>query len=89
MPFSQFGVDAAEAFEQQLVASDPAAVSPPLIDRVRAAATRLEPRQRLLVELLLEGKSQAVIAHVLGVCEGTVSRIRARALERLRAMLPE
>lgn len=58
-----------------------------LSDRLRAAARSLEPRQRLLVELLLEGKSQAVIAHVLEVSEGTVSRLRARTLESLRRIL--
>jgi len=59
----------------------------PLGDRLREAARRLEPRQRLLVEMLLEGKSQAVIAHVLEVSEGTVSRLRTRAIDRLRRIL--
>jgi RNA polymerase sigma factor (sigma-70 family) len=89
VPFSQFGNEAARAFEQRLVASEPAAEGPPLIDRVRAAAKQLEPRQRLLVELLLEGKSQTVIAHVLGVCEGTVSRLRARAIAALQSLVAE
>lgn len=89
VPFSQFGDEAARAFEQRLVASEPAAEDPPLIDRVRAAAKQLEPRQRLLVELLLEGKSQTVIAHVLGVCEGTVSRLRARAIAELQSLVAE
>lgn len=57
--------------------------------RLHAAIATLEPRQRLVVELLLAGKSQAVIAHVLGVCEGTVSRLRSRAIESLRRMLDE
>jgi RNA polymerase sigma factor (sigma-70 family) len=89
VPFSQFGDQAGRAFEQRLVASEPAADGPPLIDRVRAAAERLEPRQRLLVELLLEGKNQARIAHVLGVCEGTVSRLRARAIASLQSLVAE
>ncbi|NDC53309.1 MAG: sigma-70 family RNA polymerase sigma factor [Planctomycetia bacterium] len=55
--------------------------------RLHAAVVRLEPRLRTVVELLLEGKSQAVIAHALDVCEGTVSRLRARALEELRRAL--
>ena len=89
VPFSQLGEEAARAFEQRLVASDPAAEGPPLIDRVRAATKRLEPRQRLLVELLLEGKSQAAIAHMLGVCEGTVSRLRGRAIVALQRLVVE
>ena len=58
-------------------------------DRLVEAVARLEPSQRQLVELLLEGKNQAVIAHVLGVCEGTVSRMRKRAVDRLRELLDE
>lgn len=56
-------------------------------ERFRAAIAALDARSRQVVMLLLEGKSQAVIAHVLGVCEGTVSRIRAEAIRRLRAIL--
>jgi len=56
-------------------------------ERLRAAARRLGPRERSLVELLLAGKSQAVIAHVLGVSAGTVSRLRQRAIESLRRLL--
>jgi RNA polymerase sigma factor (sigma-70 family) len=55
--------------------------------RLRAALARLPPRDRQVIGLLLEGKNQAVIAHVIGVCEGTVSRIRRRAIDRLRALL--
>lgn len=56
-------------------------------DRLAAAIDRLEPQQRTVVRMLLDGKSQAVIAHVLGVCEGTVSRVRSRALAKLRALM--
>ena len=49
----------------------------------------LEPRLRTVVELLLEGKSQVVIAHVLVVCEGTVSRLRTRAIAELKRLLTE
>jgi RNA polymerase sigma factor (sigma-70 family) len=59
----------------------------PVGDRIRQAADSLEPRLRLLVELLLDGKSQAVIAHVLGRSEGTVSRLRRRAIAALRQIL--
>jgi RNA polymerase sigma factor (sigma-70 family) len=56
-------------------------------DRLAAAIDRLEPQLRTVVQMLLDGKSQVVIAHVLGVCEGTVSRVRSRALAKLRALL--
>ena len=55
--------------------------------RLPDAVALLEPRLRSVVELLLEGKSLAVIAHVLGVCEGTVSRLRTRAIAELRRLL--
>lgn len=58
-------------------------------DRLREAIAQLPPRERTVIELLLEGKNQAVIAHALDVCEGTVSRIRARALAALRNLLAE
>lgn len=45
---------------------------------------RLEPRLRTVIAMLLEGKSQVVIADTLGVCEGTVSRLRVRAIDQLR-----
>jgi RNA polymerase sigma factor (sigma-70 family) len=45
---------------------------------------RLEPRLRTVITMLLEGKSQVAIAHTLGVCEGTVSRLRVRAIDQLR-----
>lgn len=58
-------------------------------ERLHAAIAALDERSRTLVALLLDGKTQTVIAHVLGVCEGTVSRIRARAITRLRELLAE
>lgn len=51
------------------------------------AVSELEPREQTLVQLLLEGKSQVVIAHVLGVCEGTVSRLRGRVIAKLQAAI--
>lgn len=56
----------------------------PLDDDVRLAIESLDGRSRLVVELLLEGENQAAIARRMGVCEGTVSRIRARAISTLR-----
>lgn len=55
--------------------------------RLQTAIVLLEPRSRTVIQLLLDGKSQAVIAHVLGVCEGTVSRLRTRAIAELRRLL--
>ena len=57
--------------------------------RMHDALKRLEPRLCTVVELLLDGKSQAVIAHVLGVCEGTVSRLRTRAIAELKRLMTE
>ncbi len=48
----------------------------------------LSPADRLLMELILEGKTLAVIAHVLGCCEGTVCRRRQRIEEWLRESAP-
>jgi RNA polymerase sigma factor (sigma-70 family) len=44
----------------------------------------LEPNQREIIDMLLEDKTQAAIAIELGVCEGTVSRLRTRAIAALR-----
>ena len=55
--------------------------------RFHAGVAQLDPRLRTVVEMLLAGKSQAVIAHVLDVCEGTVSRLRTRAIAELRSMM--
>lgn len=50
---------------------------------------RLEPPSARVIRMLLAGHSQKAIAAALGVSEGTVSRQRARAIERLRHMLRE
>jgi len=55
--------------------------------RLRSAIESLDERSRQVVGLLLDGKSQTVIAHLLGVSEGTVSRVRARAIATLRNVL--
>jgi RNA polymerase sigma factor (sigma-70 family) len=54
---------------------------------LRREMAGLEPREQQLVRLLIEGKSQAVIAHVLGVCEGTISRMRTRVIAKLQAAI--
>jgi len=58
------------------------------IDWLYSMLNRLEPHDRLLMELILEGKTLAVIAHVLGCCEGTVCRRRQRIEEWLRESAP-
>jgi RNA polymerase sigma factor (sigma-70 family) len=55
--------------------------------RLMEAIAQLEPRARLLIELLLEGKTQATAAHVLDVCEGTISRMLRRIVIDLRGRL--
>lgn len=47
----------------------------------------LEPTAATVIRMLLGGNSQKTIAEAMGVCEGTVSRQRARAIERLRRLL--
>lgn len=51
---------------------------------LHAAIARLPPRERLICDLLLGGRSQAEIASLLGLCGGTVSRIRQRMIAALR-----
>ena len=55
--------------------------------RFHDAVERLKPRLRTVVQMLVAGKSQAAIAHVLDVSEGTVSRLRTRAVAELRRMM--
>lgn len=57
--------------------------------RLYASLAMLEPRLCLVIQLLLDGKSQAVIAHMLGVCEGTVSRMRTKAIAELKRLMTE
>lgn len=70
-------------------ATQNAAAEADLRDRLTAAIARLEPELQAVVQMLLDGKSQAVIAHVLGVCAGTVSRARGRAVADLRRLMDE
>ena len=73
---------------RELPASVPCRTSlPHPADQILAAAAELEPRQRAVIELLIDGQSQAMIAAALELSEGTVSRLRARAVARLRARL--
>lgn len=86
--FSQLSGRSRRPFEETIVGKDVGGMAPPgLSDLVWEAAQELEPREQRLIELLLAGKSQAMIAHVLEVNEGTVSRLRIRAIESLRRIL--
>jgi len=87
VPFSQLEAVEGRGFGETI--ADDMGGGSLLIDRVRAVVGQLEPRQRTLVELLLEGKTQAVIAHVLGISAGNVSRLRARTLADLRNLLAD
>lgn len=52
--------------------------------RLAEAIPRLDPPLGHVLTMLLKGMSQAAIAAKLRVCEGTVSRMRARAISQLR-----
>lgn len=56
-------------------------------DDLRRAMESLDDRARLVVERLLDGETQAAIALGMGVCEGTVSRIRTKAISTLRSAI--
>lgn len=89
--FSQLQADEAATIGHRLrdawLPADGAMAGDDAAARLHAAIEQLEPRQREVILLLIEGKNQAVIAHMVGVCEGTVSRIRRQAIDRLRALL--
>lgn len=55
--------------------------------RLEQVLVHLEPPLATVIRMLLAGHSQKAVAEATGVCEGTVSRQRARAIERLRGLL--
>ena len=57
--------------------------------RLHRAIATLPPRERAVMGHLLEGRTQAAIAACMRVCEGTVSRLRSRAVDRLRTLLAD
>lgn len=57
--------------------------------QLHRAIAALPPRERDVMRQWLEGRSQAAIAAGLRVCEGTVSRLRSRAVDRLRSLLAD
>ncbi|NDC62964.1 MAG: sigma-70 family RNA polymerase sigma factor [Planctomycetia bacterium] len=82
------------AMPLSVAAIDPAAREPTQrpdkdSDLLLAVLSGLEPRLRTVVEQLLDGTTQTEIARLLGVCEGTVSRLRGRAIAELRRLMRE
>lgn len=57
------------------------------LTRLYRAIDDLKQRQAFVIRMLITGESQAVIAAKLKVCEGTVSRLRTRAIAKLREIL--
>ncbi len=56
------------------------------LERASAALERLPPKERVAFSMhVLDGKKQSEIAEVLGHSKGYVSKLIARALERVRA----
>lgn len=54
---------------------------------IRRAAEPLPPRERRVIELLLEGRQQAEAMREFGVCESRVSQIRSSAFRLMRERL--
>jgi RNA polymerase sigma factor (sigma-70 family) len=76
----------------ELVVDDTTAGDAPDDDertRLHRAIATLPPRERAVMGHLLEGRTQAAIAACMRVCEGTVSRLRSRAVDRLRTLLAD
>ena len=55
--------------------------------RLKQAIDGLKERQATVIRMLINGTNQARIAAKLNICEGTVSRLRNRAIARLRHLL--
>ena len=93
MPFSQLETAGAVEVAGRCEATDEELDGPEscreATQRLHEAVGQLSPRQRAVIELLREGKSQVVIAHALGVCEGTVSRLRVKAIVELKRLMAE
>lgn len=70
---------------QTLVGSSGA--DPDDLNRLHRAIDGLKDRQATVIRLLINGQNQAGIAAKLNVCEGTVSRLRNRAIATLRHLL--
>jgi len=87
--FSQLDRRGTARLELSAPARDEQAALEELCGRLRMAVERLPMRERSVIELLLAGKTQATIAHTIAACEGTVSRLRSRAIAALRELLAD
>jgi RNA polymerase sigma factor (sigma-70 family) len=54
---------------------------------VRNALRTLDQRSQQVMAMLLSGLAQIEVAKQLGLCEGTISRVRSRAVEQLGGIL--
>jgi len=87
--FSQLDRTTTVRLQEHVDSADTTASSADLCTQLHEVIPMLPPRERMVIELLLDGKSQTVISHMIGVCEGTVSRLRSRATAKLRALMTE
>lgn len=55
------------------------------LDTLRARYARLTPREREVMQLLLRGKANKVVAHDLGISERTVEIHRSRIMRKMGA----
>ena len=60
-----------------------------MINSLHDAMKALDERSQLVIERYLASEPQIVTAKFLGISEGTVTRVRQRAIQRLRELLPE
>ena len=60
-----------------------------MINILHDAMKALDERSQLVIERYLASEPQIVTAKFLGISEGTVTRVRQRAIQRLRELLPE
>lgn len=59
------------------------------VERLHTAIKALDDRSRLVIDRHLAGEPQAAAAKALGVCEGTITRIRQRAIQKLRELMTD
>lgn len=67
--------------------ADPTQAAAERSSTLHGVLDRLDPPLASVLRMLLAGKSQAAIAVALHVCEGTVSRMRARAIHQVRSLM--
>jgi DNA-binding NarL/FixJ family response regulator len=58
-------------------------VSQPEVPEARAPLARLTPREREILQLVVEGKSSSEIAAILSLAKGTVDTYRSRLMQKL------